>query len=144
MKLFFSGVRPWAYLFFIYLFIYYFFTYMYFLYCTTWWPSYTYMYTFFFLTLSISNFSFHASWAKLFFRELSTNSGQFLELSQVVSRRKAAESLVALLFFIFYNNFYLFHYSWLTVFCQFSTVQQGDPVIHTCIHSFFSQYHAPS
>ena len=44
----------------------------------------------------------------------------------------------------FYNDFYFFHYSWFTMFYQFSTVQQGDPVIHTCIHSFFSQYHAPS
>ena len=35
-----------------------------------------------------------------------------------------------------------FHYSWFTVFCQFSTVQQGDPVTHTSIHSFFSHYHA--
>ena len=34
-------------------------------------------------------------------------------------------------------------YSWFTVFCQFSTVQQGDPVTHTHIHSFFSRYHAP-
>ena len=37
-----------------------------------------------------------------------------------------------------------FHYSWFTVFCQFSTVQHGDPVTHTCIHSFFSHYHATS
>ena len=37
-----------------------------------------------------------------------------------------------------------FHYSWFTVFCQFSAVQHGDPVTHTCIHSFFSHYHAPS
>ena len=26
----------------------------------------------------------------------------------------------------------------------FSTVQHGDLVTHTCIHSFFSHYHAPS
>ena len=31
-----------------------------------------------------------------------------------------------------------------TVFCQFSTVQQGDPVTHTCIDSFFSHYRSPS
>ena len=41
-------------------------------------------------------------------------------------------------------DFYFFHYSWFTVFCQFSTVQQGDLVTYTCIHSFFSHYHAPS
>jgi len=29
------------------------FTYKYFFYCTAWWPSYTYMYTFFFLTWSV-------------------------------------------------------------------------------------------
>jgi len=40
--------------------------------------------------------------------------------------------------------FLFFHYSWFTVFCQFSTAQQGNPVIHTCIHSFFSHYQAPS
>ena len=39
---------------------------------------------------------------------------------------------------------FFFHYSWLTVFCQHSTVQHGDPVTHTCTHSFFSHYHAPS
>ena len=49
------------------------------------------------------------------------------------------------LFISFFNNdSYFFHYSWFTVFCQFSTVQQGDPVTHTCIHSFFSHYHALS
>ena len=30
------------------------------------------------------------------------------------------------------------------MFCQFCTAQQGDPVTDTCIHSFFSHYHAPS
>ena len=40
-------------------------------------------------------------------------------------------------FYYFYNDFYVFHYSWLTVFCQFSTVQKGDPVRHTCLHSLF-------
>ena len=45
----------------------------------------------------------------------------------------------------FLNDFF-FHHSWFTVSCQFSTVQQGDPVTHTYIYirSFFSQYHAPS
>ena len=38
----------------------------------------------------------------------------------------------------FFYNFNFFHYSWFTVFCPFSPVQQGDPVTHTCIHSFFS------
>ena len=37
--------------------------------------------------------------------------------------------------FFLYNDFYFFHYSWLIVFCQFSTAQQGDLVTHTCIHS---------
>ena len=30
------------------------------------------------------------------------------------------------------------------MFCQFSTEQQGDPVIRTCAHFFSSHYHAPS
>ena len=38
--------------------------------------------------------------------------------------------------------FIFFHHSWFSAFCQFSTVQHGDPVTHTCIHSFFSHYHA--
>ena len=46
--------------------------------------------------------------------------------------------------FLFNNDFYFFHYSCFTVFCQFSPIQQGDPVSHTYIHSFFSHYHAPS
>ena len=36
----------------------------------------------------------------------------------------------------FFNDFYFFHHIWFTVFCQFSTVQQGDPVTHAYIHSF--------
>ena len=40
--------------------------------------------------------------------------------------------------YYFLNDFYFFHYSWFTVFCQFSTVQQGDPVTHTCTHSFLT------
>ena len=28
--------------------------------------------------------------------------------------------------------------------CFFYCTQHGDPVTHTCIHSFFSHYHAPS
>ena len=47
-------------------------------------------------------------------------------------------------FFLYIIIFIFFHYSWFTVFCQFSTVQHGDPITHTCIHSFFSHYHGPS
>ena len=46
--------------------------------------------------------------------------------------------------YIFYNDFYFFLYSWYTVFGQFSTVQQGDPITRTCVHYFFSHYHALS
>ena len=35
-------------------------------------------------------------------------------------------------FLFIYNDFYFFHFSWFTVSYQFSTVQQGDPVTHTC------------
>ena len=37
---------------------------------------------------------------------------------------------------LFFNDFYFFHYSWFTVFCRFSTVQQSDLVTHTYIHYF--------
>ena len=47
-------------------------------------------------------------------------------------------------YFFYIMIFIFFHHSWSTVFCQFSTIQHGDPVTHTCIHSFFSHYHAPS
>ena len=46
-------------------------------------------------------------------------------------------------YFFFNNDFYFFHYSWFTVFCQFSAAQQGDPVKHTCVLSFFS-HHVPT
>ena len=32
--------------------------------------------------------------------------------------------------------FYFFHHSWFTVFCQFSTVWQSDPVTHTYIQKY--------
>ena len=38
-------------------------------------------------------------------------------------------------FFSRLSDFYFFHHSWFTVFCQFSTVQPSDPVTLTCIHS---------
>ena len=38
--------------------------------------------------------------------------------------------------FFFFNDFYFFHDRWFTVFYQFSTVQQGDPVTHACIDFF--------
>ena len=34
-------------------------------------------------------------------------------------------------FIYFYSDFYFSHYSLFAAFCQFSTVQQGDPVTHT-------------
>ena len=37
--------------------------------------------------------------------------------------------------FIFINVFYFLHYSWFIVFCQFSIVQQSDPVTHIYVHS---------
>ena len=39
--------------------------------------------------------------------------------------------------FLFYD-FYFFPYSSFTVFCQFCTVQHGDPVTHTYIHFFLT------
>jgi len=40
-------------------------------------------------------------------------------------------------FFSIITIFIFFHYSWFTVFSQFSTAQHGDPVTYACIHSFF-------
>ena len=56
---------------------------------------------------------------------------------------------------VFFNIHILFIYLFIYLFilvvinCYFpntflSTVQHGDPVTHTCMHSFFSHYHAPS
>ena len=53
-------------------------------------------------------------------------------------------SIKFIYFLSFNNDFYFFHYSWFTVFCQFSTIQQDDPVTHECIHYFFSHYYSPS
>jgi len=41
-----------------------------------------------------------------------------------------------ILYFLIFNDFYFFHYSWFTVFCQFSTIQQSDPVTHMYLYSF--------
>ena len=38
---------------------------------------------------------------------------------------------------IFLNDFHFFHYSWFTVFCQFSIVQESDPVTHAYIRILF-------
>ena len=67
-------------------------------------------------------------------------------VSQVIWAIILEFNLVQYLNFVYffkYNDFF-FPYSWFTVFCQFSTVQHGDPVTHTCIGSFFSHYLAPS
>ena len=49
---------------------------------------------------------------------------------------KISLPLLILNCFNFLNDFYFFHYSWFTMFYQFSTVEKGDPVTHTYIHSF--------
>ena len=49
-------------------------------------------------------------------------------------------------FFLFFPKFgFFFFFSMLfPQYNFFPTAQHGDPVTHTCIHSFFSYYHAPS
>ena len=42
------------------------------------------------------------------------------------------------IYFTLYNDFDFFHYSWFTVFCQFSIVQHGDAVTHICTHSILN------
>ena len=44
--------------------------------------------------------------------------------------------------FSFFPHFIYFFISPIHYF--FPTIQHGDPLTHTCIHSFFSHYHAPS
>ena len=47
--------------------------------------------------------------------------------------------------FISLKDFYFYHDNWFTVFCEFSTVRQSDPVTQTYIH-YFSHiilHHAP-
>ena len=44
--------------------------------------------------------------------------------------------------FKIFNDFYFFHYSWFTIFSQFSAVQQGDPV--TQIYTLFFSHYPPS
>ena len=55
---------------------------------------------------------------------------------QKAKKKKVDISFRILLLFYFSNDFYFFHYSWFTVFCPLSTIQQSDPVTHTYIHSF--------
>ena len=60
------------------------------------------------------------------------------------SRKKA---LIFILSIVFKKMIFIFfHCSCFTVFCQFSTVQQSDPVTHTYIYSFshIFLHHAPS
>ena len=45
---------------------------------------------------------------------------------------------------LFFMIFIFFTIAGLQCSVNFLTVQQGDPVTHTCIHSFSSHYHAPS
>ena len=68
-----------------------------------------------------------------------------MKISYILNRMKI-DSLVmnnyGLLYMFIVENivilmiFYFFHYYWFTVFCQFSTIQQGDSVTHKYIHSF--------
>ena len=64
--------------------------------------------------------------------------------SMVASASGTLGLLYALSFFVYLLIFIFFHYTWFTVFSEFSTVPHGDPVTHTCIHYFFSHWHAPS
>ena len=53
------------------------------------------------------------------------------------------------LFLKIFNDFYSFHYSWFTVFHQFSTAQKSDPMSHTYLYTHAHTYvfffsHCPS
>ena len=53
-------------------------------------------------------------------------------------------SLLLVVLFFNFNDFLFFHYSWFTVFCQFSPLQQRDTVSLTHSHTFFFSHYAPS
>ena len=70
-------------------------------------------------------------------RPVETTIFQMLVTRQGEIRQEALlEGFILFYFISIYNDFYFSHYGWFTVSCQFSTVQQGDPVTHTCIHSW--------
>ena len=50
------------------------------------------------------------------------------EAQQVKNRTSIHEDAVVVFFLFISNDVYFFHFSWITGLCQFSTVQQGDPV----------------
>ena len=62
----------------------------------------------------------------------------------------AAMNMGFMYLFIFFSFFFFLILFFSLFFCYFpntiffSTVQHGDPVTHTCTHSIFSHYHAPS
>ena len=59
-----------------------------------------------------------------------------LSLLQVLMYLHFLETAFVLFIFPFFiNDFYFFHYSWFTVFCQFSTTQKSDPVTHIHTHT---------
>ena len=59
-------------------------------------------------------------------------SVQSISPTSVSDRSKERNGSLSL---FFKNDFCVFHHSWFTVFCQFSAVQQRDPVTHTHTHT---------
>jgi len=77
------------------------------------------------------------------------NAKSGLELDRmlgVLDKMLGGKNLIGFLScFVFISDSYFFHYSWFTVSCQFSTVQQRDPVAHAYIHfAHIILRHAPS
>ena len=56
----------------------------------------------------------------------------------MVYRYRVSSQSQSLHFILLFINLFYFPHTF------FPAVQHGDPVTHTCIHSFFSHYHAPS
>ena len=71
-----------------------------------------------------------------FFFFLDLAMWKFIYLFLWISFNYCIRMFYFCLFFFFYNDFYFFHYSWFTAFCQFPTAQQGDRVTPTCIQTF--------
>ena len=86
------------------------------------------------LWLAVSDFGLFFSGTLMFSFRVCKISFYFMNVKQMISSGLLLEDFFVVIFVFF-------HYSWFTVFGQFSTAQQGDPVTHACIHSQIIMLH---